>query len=227
MTHSYFIAGTDTGIGKTVVACALLQVANNSGYQTIGVKPVAAGCEQIDGQWCNEDALLLQQYASVELAYGEVNPVALTDAIAPHIAAENQRVSIGVSDLAMHCEKIAAKKPDLLVIEGAGGWRVPLNERETLADLVIALQVPVILVVGMRLGCLNHAMLTVEAIKADGLVLAGWVANRVDPQMPCCQENVDTLKRLIGAPCLGELPYIAGAKPGGLASHLRLDSLFS
>ena len=227
MAKSFFLAGTDTDIGKTFVATALLKAAEKQGKSTLGMKPVAAGCEQTDDGLRNEDALALIDAMSLSLPYEQVNPVALEPAIAPHIAAEQAGRNITVSRLAGFCRGLMMQRADFVVIEGAGGWRVPLNPRETLADLAKELQLPVILVVGMRLGCISHALLTAEAIVRDGLQLAGWVANHIDPGMSCYDENLDTLKRRLPFTFLGEVPHLPGAAPEVAAENLLIENLFN
>jgi len=204
MSRRYFIAGTDTDVGKTFVADSLLRAANSAGYSTAAVKPIAAGC---DDNMHNADALALMAAMSIDLSYQQVNPVALKEAIAPHIAAQHENRKIRSAQLAGYCQGVFMQRADITLVEGAGGWRVPLNSRETMADLAKALQIDIILVVGMRLGCINHAMLTVEVIRADGLNLKAWVANSVDPQMNCYSENLATLKSALMAPLLAEIPW--------------------
>lgn len=208
MARAFFVTGTDTGVGKTLVSAALLYAARTRGWRSIGLKPVAAGTVLRDGQPVNEDALWLQAAATVRLDYSQVNPVALRWPMAPHLAAAQEGMRIEVRTLAEHCRDIARTGHDLLVTEGAGGWLVPLNERETMADLARTLGWPVILVVGMRLGCLNHALLTAAAIRASGLQLAGWVANTLDPAMDALDTNIAALDERLGAPRLGTLPWL-------------------
>jgi dethiobiotin synthetase len=206
----FFIAGTDTDVGKTAVAAGLLRVAARAGKSTLAVKPVAAGCVRRGERLVNDDALALMQEASVPLDYADVNPVALEPAIAPHIAADRAQRRLSVQDLAEHCRRVGERDADWLVVEGAGGWLVPLNDDETLADLCQALGAEVILVVGMRLGCINHALLSVADLQRRGLRLAGWVANLIDPEMPELEANHETLERRIAAPCLGRVPHAPG-----------------
>lgn len=220
-----FVAGTDTDVGKTLVAAGLLQAANNQGLKTVAVKPIAAGCEQTEDGLRNADALLLQQTASLKISYEQVNPIALEPAIAPHIAAQQLGRRLDADRMAALCRGVMMQPADLVVIEGAGGWRVPLNSRQTLADLPKQLKVPVVLVIGMKLGCISHALLTVEAIVKDGLRLAGWVANRVDPDMSCYQENLDTLKGMLSAPLLGEIPMLEDTSPDKVARYLDIDPI--
>lgn len=222
----YFITGTDTDVGKTLVSAGLLALANKQGLRTAAIKPVAAGCVETKAGLRNDDALLLQEQCSIELEYEQINPVALQSAIAPHIAAEQEGRRLDVSRLVGFCRGVLFQSSDFVVIEGAGGWRVPVNSRETLADLPKALDVPVILVVAMRLGCINHALLTAEAIRRDGLTLAGWVANTTEVEpMKAYSENLLTLKTLLGAPLLGEIPYLEQASALNAAQCLGLEVL--
>ncbi|WP_101759252.1 dethiobiotin synthase [Oceanicoccus sp. KOV_DT_Chl] len=221
--HQFFIAGTDTDVGKTLIATAILHAANQQGLSTLALKPVAAGCEQTGQGLRNSDALLLQQTMSIALPYEQVNPVALQAAIAPHIAAEQEGKRLSLARLVGFCRGALMQPADFALIEGAGGWRVPLNARETMAGLAKELNTPVILVVGMKLGCINHALLTAEAIAHDGVPLAGWVANQLDAEMPCYQENINTLKSLLRAPCLGEVPRLAEPRADLASSYLNID----
>lgn len=225
MKHCYFITGTDTEIGKTTIAAGLLHAARLRGLTTAAVKPVAAGCERTAAGLRNDDALTLQAECFPPLDYALLNPVALEPAIAPHIAAAEAGLALNAASLAVDCRTVLARGADLTLVEGAGGWCVPLNDGETLADLARELGMPVIMVVGLRLGCINHALLTAEAIAADGLSLAGWVANQVDPHMDRQQHNLDTLRSLMPAPLLGVVPRLAPLTVGAVAEHLRLDGL--
>jgi len=222
MSKAWFVTGTDTGVGKTAISCALLAAAAEAGLRTAAVKPVAAGC---DDNGHNEDALQLLACMTEPLNYAQVNPVALNAAIAPHIAAEQQGKRLQASRLAGICRGVMMGNAEFVLIEGAGGWRVPISPRETLADLAVQLQVGVILVVGMRLGCINHALLTVEAIHRDGLVLAGWVANQPEETMICHKENLNTLQRLIPAPLLGEVPQLTPFDPAEAGKFLSLQGI--
>jgi len=222
VSRAYFITGTDTEVGKTAVACGLLRAAARQGLSTAAVKPVAAGC---DARGQNEDALALMAAMTEPLPYARVNPVALPDAVAPHIAAARAGRRVRVDQLAGWCRGVIAGGADLTLVEGAGGWRVPVNGRETLADLARELALPVVLVVGMRLGCLNHALLSAEAVCRDGLALAGWVANACGQRMACHDENLDTLRRELPAPLLGELPRLAPWDANGAAKCLDIQSL--
>ena len=223
MRQAYFITGTDTGVGKTSVAVALLQAAVKRGLSTAAVKPVAAGCELTSEGLRNEDALLLQQACTTVLTYEQMNPFALEPAIAPHFAAMRAGLHLDAEQLAAHCQKTLDIQADLTVIEGAGGWRVPLNKTQTFADIAKLLNVPVILVVDIKLGCLNHALLSAEAIRADGLVLAGWVANRASGVNECHGEMLADLEGRLACPLLGDLPHCLNQDE--LAAHLDLDRL--
>lgn len=225
MSKRYFITGTDTEIGKTTVAAGLLHAARARGLTTAGVKPVAAGCERTPEGLRNEDALALQAECEPPLAYDLINPVTLEAAIAPHIAAREENVPLTAQALADACRQVFDRQADLTLVEGAGGWCVPLNDQELLSDVAIALRLPVVLVVGMRLGCINHALLSCRAIAADGLQLAGWVANHVDPDMGRQAENLATLRQLIQAPCLGVVPRLAKADAAAVAAHLEVSPL--
>ena len=221
---AFFLTGTDTSIGKTTVACALLQVANQQGLSTLGIKPIASGCEQTPDGLRNSDALLLQQYSSLKLPYQEVNPIALLEPLSPHLAAKNAGRRLTINQLVGYTRATLTHRPQFAIVEGAGGWRVPISDREMLSSLPKELKLPVILVVGMRLGCLNHAVLTAEAIKHDGLVLAGWVANLINPNMAELEANIATLKQRLSAPCLGVVPYQAQIDIVQLASCLTLPT---
>jgi len=225
--HSVFITGTDTGVGKTMVSAAILEAAKSAGKRTLAMKPVASGCELTADGLRNEDALILQQAATESLPYDQVNPVALEPAIAPHVAAAQAGRTITASRLVGFCRGMQIRSADLLLVEGAGGWRVPLNDRETFSAVPRELGMPVVLVVPLKLGCINHALLTAEAVRADGLALAGWVANRPEPEtMNCEQETLDYLLGHMGAPCLGVLPWQQEGGAAALAGHLKIDVLF-
>lgn len=221
-----FVTGTDTGVGKTLVAAAILEAARLRGLRTIGMKPVASGCEQTPEGLRNEDALMLQAAMTETLPYEQINPIALEPAIAPHVAARQAGRQLTASRLTGLCRGLMTVPADLMLIEGAGGWRVPLNDRETYARVPMELQLPVILVVPLQLGCINHALLSAEAIRSDGLRLAGWIANRPGAEpMSCEQETLTYLHQNLGAPCLGELPWQAEPDPVALAERLDLSTL--
>lgn len=223
---TFFVTGTDTGVGKTMVSAAILEAARTVGLRTLAMKPIASGCDETPEGLRNEDALALQSAMTESLSYEVINPVALKPAIAPHVAAAQAGKAITAQRLIGFCRGLQMRPADLMLIEGAGGWRVPLNNRETYASVPRELGTPVILVVSLKLGCINHALLTAEAIRADGLVVAGWVANRAEAEtMSCEQETLDYLRSHMAAPCLGELPWLAEPDPVALASHLDLKYL--
>ncbi|PSF06010.1 dethiobiotin synthase [Marinobacter fuscus] len=227
---TYFITGTDTGVGKTIVSAAILEAAKAAGKRTLAMKPIASGCDNTSEGLRNEDALMLQAAITETLPYDTINPIALEPAIAPHVAAHQAGRQISAQRLVGFCRGMQIRPADLLLIEGAGGWRVPLNDRETYAAVPAELKLPVILVVPLKLGCINHAMLSAEAVRADGLTLAGWVANRPEQQvMSCEQDTLDYLTAHLGAPCLGVLPWIEEAEtvalPGLLSRYLNITPL--
>ncbi len=220
MTTDFFITGTDTGVGKTHVAAMLLRAAALSGFRALALKPVAAGAQAGKNHRLeNEDALALAAAANCHQTYDQVNPFCFEDALSPHIAAINAGADIALADLVAACKTTLNISHDFGVIEGAGGWRVPINGTETMADLAQKLGFPVVLVVGMRLGCLNHALLTAEAVLADGLNLRGWVANELTPDMAAFEENVTTLQVRLPCPLLARIPH------GGAFSDTELQSV--
>ena len=225
MSPAYFITGTDTDVGKTTVAAGLLQAARAAGLSTAAGKPVASGCEVTPEGLRNADALALMAQCTLALSYKEVNPVAFEPAIAPHIAAREAGVALTVQALLTPMQRILRQRADFTLIEGAGGWRVPLSGQDSLSDVAQGLDLPVILVVGVRLGCISHALLTAEAIAQDGLQLAGWVANIIDPKTSRLEENLATLAERLPAPCLGRVPKLKSPTPEAVAQYLELDLL--
>ncbi|MFB1093236.1 dethiobiotin synthase [Vibrio diabolicus] len=226
MIDAFFIAGTDTDVGKTVASKAILQALAAKGLNTIGYKPVAAGSDKTEAGWRNSDALHLQAAATLDVAYDDVNPYALELPASPHIAAKHEHVEIKYELLS---EKLAQHKQqaDVVLVEGAGGWRVPVSDTDCLSTWVQAEQLPVVLVVGIKLGCLSHALLTAESIKADGLNLVGWVANRVNPGTEHYADIIEMLEARIGAPKLGEIPYIPSAKRKELGKYINDEPLLN
>ena len=222
--QGYFITGTDTGVGKTAVTLGLMQLLQARGNTVVAMKPVAAGCELTSGGLRNDDALRLQQQASIELDYAQINPCAFAPAIAPHIAAEQAGAHLDIEYIVNKYKELECLS-DCVLVEGAGGWQVPLNEDETLADLALQLGLDVIMVVGIRLGCLNHALLTAASIAAAGCTLAGWVANQLPPSPECAQENINYLKSRISVPLLGTLPIMPVISAGAVAANLSLSAL--
>ncbi|GLR64987.1 dethiobiotin synthase [Marinospirillum insulare] len=225
MTKAYFLTGTDTDAGKTTMAAGLLYLAQKQQLSTLGMKPIASGSEVNTQGLRNSDALALMAQSSIKRPYQEVNPYAFVPAIAPHIAAKEAGIELKVSDLYKAAQIILHQQADFTLIEGAGGWRVPINNQAFLSDLAIALNLPVILVVGVKLGCINHALLTAQAISSDGLKLAGWVANVIDPNCARLKEVLATLKKQISAPCLGQVPYLEEPSAEKVASYLSINTL--
>lgn len=226
--RSFFVTGTDTDCGKTFVSAALLHKAKQAGLRSRAIKPVAAGCEHTSEGLRNADALALHAQVTEPMRYEEINPLALEPAIAPHLAAEQLGIELDRAHINAHCSEVIQKPHDFCLIEGAGGWLVPLNKTDTLADLAADLatahNTQALLVVRIKLGCINHALLTVDAIAHSGVTLAGWVANC--PQIEeMQQENIATLKQLIKAPCLGTVPTLQQSDVNGAAAHLNLEPI--
>lgn len=227
---AYFVTGTDTGVGKTRTSCALIHALRRAGHaRVVGMKPVAAGCDWVPGvdgnpgEWLNEDVVQLRAASSLKVPSAFDNPYALPDAVSPHLAARNEGVVIDIGHIEASFHALS-QHTDAVVVEGAGGFIVPLHEAPgqfaTSADLATRLRLPVILVVGLRLGCLNHALLTQEAISRRGLTLAGWVANVVDPDMPEQAGNLATLQQQLQAPLLAHWPFEPDRRSEDLALQL-------
>jgi dethiobiotin synthetase len=206
MSRGFFVTGTDTGVGKTLISAALVHGFAQRGFAVAGMKPVAAGCRSERGMLLSEDVELLKMASNVPLPLHIINPFAFAPPLAPHIAAQQLgvRIELAAIDEAF---RQAAAATEILLVEGVGGFCVPVNDTQSMADVAVMLGCPVILVVGMRLGCLNHALLTVEAILARGLTLAGWIANCTGPDMPALGENMAALEMRIPAPRLGTVPF--------------------
>jgi len=225
MTERYFVTGTDTEVGKTVASCALLQAANRAGFRTAGYKPVASGSEMTTDGLRNTDALALQRNSGVALNYEDVNPYTFAEPTSPHIVSEDEGRPIDAHALSAGLQALS-HKADWVLVEGAGGWYTPLAADWTFADWVQAERLPVILVVGVKLGCINHALLTAQAIAQAGLPLVGWIANDVIPPGKRHAEYLATLTRLLPAPLLGEIPFLEhgpdAAEPG---QYLDLTAL--
>ncbi|MDW6017393.1 dethiobiotin synthase [Vibrio plantisponsor] len=224
MINALFIAGTDTDVGKTVASKAILQAIASKGFTTIGYKPVAAGCERTEQGLRNSDALHLMKVATQEMPYDDVNPYALELPASPHIAAKHENLTI---DYKVLSDKLAylKTKADTVLVEGAGGWRVPVSDTDCLSSWVKQEKLPVVLVVGVKLGCLSHALLTAESIEADGLTIVGWVANRINPGTEHYAEIIEVLESRIRAPKLGEIPYVPSAKRTELGKYINLEPL--
>jgi len=218
---NYFVTGTDTGVGKTLISCALLYAFAAHGKRVVGMKPVAAGCDDDD---LNDDVKKLRSATNILASLGQINPYSFPYPVAPHIAAHNSGARINLERILESYRELAAQA-DVVIVEGAGGFQVPLNEAEDTTDLVIALEIPVIVVVGMRLGCLNHALLTVRAINDCGLKCAGWVANVVDAEMASLEENIQSLQQRINSPLLGIVPHQSSADARTISSQLNIDLL--
>lgn len=199
-----FVTGTDTEVGKTFVSCALLAMLKRQGVKAAAMKPVASGAEEVDGRWCNDDARRLQAAAGVDADLSLINPCVFPDPVAPHIAAARAGVTIDFARI-RQCFSRLQEDADFVLVEGVGGWLVPLNERQSVADLARELDLPVLLVVGMRLGCINHALLTAQAIAQTGLKLRGWVANRLQGDYPVLEDNIAAIAQRIEAPLLASV----------------------
>lgn len=223
MARGYFITGTDTDSGKTVITLGVMQWLQSRGLQVAGMKPVASGAEQTAAGLRNSDARQLRAQASRVAPYGLVNPYCFRPPVAPHLAALRAGQVIEFDQIARCFEQLAGTA-DRVVVEGAGGWRVPLGAGRTMGDLALALDLPVILVVGMRLGCINHALLSAESIRAAGLPLAGWIGNQVDPAMREFDANIDTLREWLDAPCLGVVPHLELPTAQSTAAYLHLPT---
>jgi dethiobiotin synthetase len=202
----FFVTGTDTGVGKTRAAVALMQLLQKRGLSVAGMKPIASGCQRREGRLLNDDAVSLQQHASLDLRYEEVNPYAFEPPISPHLAAELAGVPIDLASIVAGCRELE-RRADCVVVEGIGGWEVPLNERQTVADLATRLALPVILVVGMRLGCLNHGLLSHTAISRAGVPYAGWIANYLDAGLLYPERTVETLQARLSVPLIGRIDW--------------------
>ena len=223
--HGFYVTGTDTGIGKTHSSAALLHALRARGLRAVGMKPVASGCDRMDGEWKNADALALIEASDPRPVYADCNPFALPLPLAPELAARDAGVDIALPPLLAAHARLAASA-DAVVVEGVGGWAAPLSASLMQVDLVRAFDLPVVLVVGMRLGCLNHALLSARAIAADGCRMVGWIANAVDPAMECVEDNIAMLRERLPAPCWGVLPFdpSADADPQAAARHLHIPA---
>ncbi len=219
MEKGYFITGTDTNAGKTWATIALMRYFKGQGKTVAGMKPVAAGCVMVDGRLKNADALLIQENASWQIDYDLINPYAYELPVSPHIAGVDNPVRLDVLAAPFELLKTLA---DIVIVEGAGGWYAPLNEREAISDLAKALALPVIMVVAIRLGCINHARLTYQAIEHSGVKCAGWIAVCTDPDVLSRDENIQTIKAAVDAPLLAVLPYMDVADFNFLAEQVRI-----
>ena len=219
--YSCDVTGTDTGIGKSIASAALLHALRARGQRAVGMKPVASGCEDSGEGWRNEDALALQQASDPVPAYADVNPYALPQPLAPELAAADAGVSIELAPIVAAHARLAAQA-DAVVVEGVGGWAAPLTATIDQVEVVRALQLPVVMVVGLRLGCISHARLTARAIVADGANLVGWIANGVDPAMARADDNFAILQRVLPVACWGRLPHAPAPDARAMSRHLTL-----
>lgn len=219
-----YVTGTDTGAGKTLASATLLLALRARGLRAVGMKPVASGCQlTIDG-WRNDDALALQAASDPQPAYDDLNPIALPLPLAPELAARDAGVTVSLAPILAAYARLAAAA-DIVVVEGVGGWAAPLARDLQQASLVHALHLPVVLVVGLRLGCINHARLSAAAIVADGARLAGWIGSEVDPAMQRIDDNLELLRGYLAAPCLGVLRHRLHPEPATLAADLATDAV--
>ena len=224
MTQGVFITGTDTGVGKTRFTIALMQALKKNGLKVSGMKPVATGAKKVDGTLINEDANLIQQNSSDIPPYELVNPVVFEPPVAPHIAASKAGVTIDIKQIA-ESYKALASQSEFVIVEGVGGWRVPLSDKDTLTSLVQILEIPVILIIGLRLGCINHALLTAEAIIADDVKLTGWVGNLLEKDYLYKQETINTLKQRLICPHIIDLDYSGDFIPDKLIGQRHIKGI--
>ncbi len=225
MSKGVFITGTDTGIGKTRFTLALMEKLKKQGYRVSGMKPIASGATKNNGKLVNEDAKLIMEHCSEPTDYELINPVVFELPVSPNIAA-NQKKEIIDLDQIISCYRQLASGCEKIIVEGIGGWRVPVSDKLSLVDLVRALDLPVILVVGLRLGCINHAILTAEAIRADGIKLLGWVSNRQDEEYLMADETVKTLKNALVCPYIADLPYMESFDLDINSERIDLTNIF-
>jgi len=221
MINGLFITGTDTSCGKTEITLGLMQLLQSREHTVLGMKPIASGATPTAEGLRNEDAIRILEQGSVQVPYRTLNPYVYEPPIAPHLAAELENEEIDLSVISTYCISLS-QQADCIIVEGVGGWRVPFNKQQSAADLALMLNIPVILVVGLKLGCINHALLTVENIQASGVRLAGWVANEVEPYMLNKDDNITTLQTAITAPCLGVVPYLKSPSAKDIAESLAL-----
>jgi dethiobiotin synthetase len=219
----FYVTGTDTGVGKSVASAALLYALRAGGRRAIGMKPVASGCERTPEGWRNEDALALQEASDPRPAYDDLNPYALPQPLAPELAAAEAGVTIALPTIVLAYERLA-QQADAVIVEGVGGWAAPISATVDQVDVVRALKLPVVMVVGLRLGCISHARLTARAITDDGAQLLGWIANDIDPAMARIDENFAILQRVLPVPCWGRLPYAASPDPQAMAKSLHIPA---
>ncbi len=221
IARGVFITGTDTEVGKTVVSVALLNMLKRQGVSTVAMKPVASGAKKINAQYLNEDALSLQRAATVDVPYTQLNPYVFPEPVAPHVAAAQVGVEIDFETIKQSFHGLSALS-DFILVEGVGGWLAPLNRQQTVADLAVELELPVLLVVGLRLGCINHALLSAGAIEQSGATLQGWIANKVQGNYPRVDENIEAIVQRLDAPLLATLEYLDDVTTATLEAGLEL-----
>ncbi len=223
----YFITGTDTDAGKTLVTLGLMYALQQRGLRVNGFKAVAAGSQMINGQRCNSDAFLLMQQGSadaMQISNQQINPYLFDPPVAPHIAAAaiNRNIDMNIIESAYdYIQQLS----DVVLAEGAGGWLVPLNAEYSVGDIAVRIGLPVVIVVGLKLGCINHARLTLAAVRASGCTVAGWIGSMLDEQQPYVDDNIATLKQYLQVPCLGIVPFLADKSPAEVAAYLQIESL--
>lgn len=224
MNRGVFVTGTDTGVGKTWVSVVLMGLLKNSGLKVAGMKPVASGCYFTDGKLINDDAELLRHHASLRFPYDWVNPYPFKAPIAPHIAANKANVVISLDQIVSSFNQLQ-QQSDFIVVEGIGGWQVPLNSKHTVADMALVLDLPVILVVGLKMGCLNHAILTYNTMVRSGFHRIGWIANQIDASFEAIIENIDTLEAKLDRSPLAILPHLAEFDMARFMSNFKIKQL--
>jgi dethiobiotin synthetase len=224
MTSGIFITGTDTGVGKTRFTVALMEALKKQGHKTAGMKPVACGAVFNNGKLMNDDANLIMQYCSEQTNYELINPVVFESPVAPNIAANQKNETISLKQIVSSYKQLASSY-GYVVVEGIGGWRVPISDKLSTVDLVRELSLPVVMVVGMRLGCINHAILTAEAIRADGVNLCGWVSNHLENDRPLTfkRDILATLKERLACPHIADVPYAEDFEPGNMLKSIDLS----
>jgi len=220
-TRGIFVTGTDTEVGKTFASIALLNMLKRQGVCTAAMKPVASGAKKINGKYVNDDALQLQQAVSIDAPYAQVNPYVFPEAIAPHIAAAQAGVEIDFETIKQPFQALK-ERSDFILVEGVGGWLAPLNRQQTVADLALDMELPVLLVVGLRLGCINHALLSVNAIEQSGAKLLGWIANKAQGGYSRVNENIEAIAQRVDAPLLATLDYLEDTETAELDIQLEL-----
>ncbi len=222
MSNGIFITGTDTGVGKTRFTVTLMEALKKQGHQVAGMKPIASGANLNDGKLMNEDAILIMLHCSETTNYEVINPVVFESPVAPYIAANREKVIIDLDKIIASYDQLASNG-GYVIVEGVGGWRVPISDKTSMVDLVRVLDLPVIMVVGISLGCINHAILTEEAIRSDGVNLCGWVSNQLEKDYLFKQETIDTLKEKLTSPHIANQPYMNDFKPDKMLERIDLS----